>query len=244
MDPVLVVALAVALACLVALALIATGRWSISLLRRRRRQPEPELDLVGLAMTVVPLAARTVGAIAGLFSHGKGENQQQLVAADGTTTILFSDIAGSTELNVRLGDARWVEVLRAHDEVVDAKVRSAGGKVIKRQGDGFMAAFREPSQAIEVARVLAPSLAADASMPPIDLRIGIHTGEVITERDDLFGTNVVLAARVAEIARPGQILVTDSVAARLGTDGPRLRPVRRARLKGIPGRHAVHRVRL
>lgn len=242
MDLTLLIALVVAAACLVALALIATGRWTINLFRRRQ-DDEPDVDLVSLAMTVVPLAARTVGAIAGLFSQGKGEDQQRLVGEDGTTTILFSDIARSTELNVRLGDERWVNVLRAHDDVVERQVQAAGGKVIKRQGDGFMAAFPEATQALQCARGLAPALADAPSMPKMDLRIGIHTGEVITERDDLFGTNVVLAARIAELARPGQILVTDSVAARVGTNGARLRPLRRARLKGIPGRHTVHRVR-
>lgn len=243
MEPTLIVALAVAAACLAALALIATGRWSISWFRRRRESDEPDLDLVSLALTVVPLAAKTVGALAGLFTAGKGDDRVELVAEDGTTSILFSDIADSTTLNVKLGDAEWVEVLRRHDEIVDTQVRTAGGKVIKRQGDGFMAAFRHPGQALDCAMALGPAMRAEAGLDGIDLRIGVHTGRVITERDDLFGTNVVLAARVAELARPGQVLVTDSVAERLDHDGPGLRRVRRARLKGIPGRHTVHRVR-
>lgn len=243
MEPTLIVALAVAAACLVVLALIATGRWSVSWLRRRRASEEPDVDLVSLALTVVPLAAKTVGALAGLFTAGKGDDKVELVAEDGTTTILFSDIADSTTLNVQLGDAEWVEVLRRHDELVDDRVRAAGGKVIKRQGDGFMAAFRTPGQALDCAMALGPAMRDRDGLDGIALRIGVHTGRVITERDDLFGTNVVLAARVAELARPGQVLVTDSVAERLDDNGPALRRVRRARLKGIPGRHTVHRVR-
>ncbi|MDX1510748.1 MAG: adenylate/guanylate cyclase domain-containing protein [Nitriliruptorales bacterium] len=243
MDVTLLVAVVVAAVCLIALATIAAGRWTANQWRRRRApEADPELDLVGLAMSVVPLAARTAGAIAGLFSKGKGDEQVQLVGEDGTTTILFSDIAGSTQLNVRLGDELWVDILRTHDEVVDEQVRRYGGKVIKRQGDGFMAAFPEPEQAIGCARALSPALAARQSTPTLDLRIGIHTGEVITDRDDLFGTHVVLAARVAELARPGQILVSDPVAERLGDSGPAVRRVRWARLKGLPGRHVVHRV--
>ncbi|MEA2467908.1 MAG: eukaryotic-like serine/threonine-protein kinase, partial [Thermoleophilaceae bacterium] len=132
-------------------------------------------------------------------------------APDGTVTILFSDIEASTELNERLGDRTFFEILREHNEIVRDQVRVHRGFEVKSQGDGFMIAFASPSDGVECAIAMQRALAAriDAgTSEPIRVRMGLHTGEAIRERDDLFGRNVVLAARIAAQARGGEILVS------------------------------------
>ena len=117
-------------------------------------------------------------------------------APDGTVTILFSDIEGSTELNERLGDRRFLELLREHNEIVRDQVRVHRGFEVKSQGDGFMIAFASPRDGVECSIAIQRALAAriDAGTPePIRVRMGLHTGEAIRERDDFFGRNVVAA---------------------------------------------------
>lgn len=134
------------------------------------------------------------------------------MAPDGTVTLMFSDVEGSTALNERLGDERWLEVLRSHDAVVREQVRAQRGRVVKTQGDGFMVAFASPPAALECAVDLQRAL---ATRPPLTgevlhVRIGLHTGEVIHEGRDFFGRNVALAARVAAEALGGEILVSSA----------------------------------
>lgn len=168
------------------------------------------------------------------------------VADDGTLTLLFSDIAGSTTLNRRLGDDAFATLLADHDERADAVVRARRGQVVKTQGDGFMAAFRDPGDAVRAAVDLRDQLADPAAVGrSLDLRIGIHAGEVVTTGGDVFGETVAYAARVASAAQPGEVLASEAVRERTedvrGVQwAPRLLPVR---LKGLPGLHRLHRAR-
>jgi class 3 adenylate cyclase len=157
------------------------------------------------------------------------------IAKDGSVVLMFSDIEGSTALNERLGDAAWLELLAAHDNVVRKEVRRCHGQVVKTQGDSFMVVFRDLAEAVDCAVSIQRRL---AEHPPGDttirVRMGIHRGEVTKQGRDVFGINVALAARVASQARGGEILVSAEVARhRAELASVKVGPRRRARLKGL-----------
>ncbi|MDQ3486073.1 MAG: protein kinase [Actinomycetota bacterium] len=156
-----------------------------------------------------------------------------------TVTLLFTDIERSTELAQHLGDRRWLAVLRAHNALIRAEVRANDGMEVKAQGDGFMLAFASASQAIATAVGVQRSLVAQpiqAGDHRIRVRIGVHTGEVLRDADDFFGHHVNLAARIADAASAGEILVSaltvDLLASGDG-DGVPLGPWRKLTLKGL-----------
>jgi class 3 adenylate cyclase len=135
-------------------------------------------------------------------------------APDGTVTILFSDIEGSTELNARLGDVRWLELLRAHHAIVRREVRNHGGFEVKVQGDGFMIALPSARRAAHCALGIQRAIEAelgDHPDGPVRVRIGMHSGEAMREDDGFYGRNVALAARIAEHARAGEVLASGLV---------------------------------
>jgi class 3 adenylate cyclase/tetratricopeptide (TPR) repeat protein len=161
-------------------------------------------------------------------------------APDGTVTILFSDIEGSTALNERVGDKRWMELLREHNAIVREKVKAHGGFEVKSEGDGFMLAFQSARRAIDCAIAIQQALAQrnQSADEPIRVRMGLHTGEAIKEGDDFFGKHVNLAARIAGQAKGGEVLVssllkelTDSVGDIPFGEG------REVELKGLAGSH-------
>jgi class 3 adenylate cyclase len=167
-------------------------------------------------------------------------------APDGTVTILFSDIERSTELNERLGDQAFFELLREHNEIVRDQVRVHRGFEVKSQGDGFMIAFASPTDGVEcsiaIQRALATRMDAGGS-EPIMVRMGLHTGEAIRERDDFFGRNVVLAARIAAQAGGGEILVSAPLKELAeGAGDLTFGDPRELGLKGLSGTHTVHPV--
>ena len=129
-------------------------------------------------------------------------------------TILFTDIAGSTVLTQRLGDAKAQEVLRSHNAVVREALRSHDGVEIKHTGDGIMASFPSASRAVRCAVAIQKGVTAcserDAEMA-LQVRIGLNAGEPITEGRDLFGTAVQLARRICDCAAPGQILASSVI---------------------------------
>jgi class 3 adenylate cyclase len=134
--------------------------------------------------------------------------------AGGFCTILFTDVEGSTALTQRLGDAKARAVLRNHERIVRDALRAHGGAEVKAMGDGFMASFSSATRALECAIALQRAFAAhDDEHPetPIRVRIGLNAGEPIAEDEDLFGTAVILAARIAAQAQGGEILASDVV---------------------------------
>jgi class 3 adenylate cyclase len=166
-------------------------------------------------------------------------------APDGTVAILFSDIEDSTVLTEGLGDERWLEVLREHNRVFREEVARHGGYEVKSQGDGFMLAFPDPTEALECAVAVQRAFAQrelDESSETLRVRIGLHTGEVIAEEGDFFGKNVILAARIAAQASGGEILVSDEMRA-AAEDGNVVAfdQGRELELKGLAGRHRVFR---
>jgi class 3 adenylate cyclase len=167
-------------------------------------------------------------------------------APDGTVTILFSDIEASTQLNERLGDVQWLELLRAHHAVVREQVHQHGGFEVKAQGDGFMIAFPSARRAVQCACAIQSAIDSelgDHADTPIRLRIGLHTGEAIREEADFYGKNVVLAARIADRARGGEILASSVVKQLTESAGDlRFENERELELDGLAGTHTVYRV--
>jgi class 3 adenylate cyclase len=134
-------------------------------------------------------------------------------AAGAFRTILFTDVEGSTALTQRLGDAGAREVLRNHERIVREALRAHGGAEVKALGDGFMASFSSATRALECAIAMQRAFAAhsESAKEPIRVRVGLNAGEPIAEEEDLFGTAVNLAARIAAQAQGGEILASDVV---------------------------------
>jgi class 3 adenylate cyclase len=178
---------------------------------------------------------------------------RSFAAPDGTVTILFSDIENSTLMTERLGDERWIEVLRAHNEIFREHLRTHDGHEVKSQGDGFMLVFSQPRRAVEFAiaiqRELAEREVADGER--IRVRMGLHAGEVIRSEGDFFGRSVILAARIAAQATGGEILVSETLrelvdgggngAGAGDSDGLDFDAGRELELKGLAGTHRVFR---
>jgi class 3 adenylate cyclase len=128
-------------------------------------------------------------------------------------TIVFTDLEGHTEMMQRLGDERGRDVLRAYERLTRDALRAHGGTELKALGDGFMASFPSATRALQFAAALQGAVGAHAQAggEPLRIRVGVNAGEPIAEDNDLFGTAVILAARVAAEAAGGQVLVADVV---------------------------------
>lgn len=166
----------------------------------------------------------------------------------GTVTIVFCDIEGSTNQAVALGDVRWMEVLDVHNSIIRRQVTRFRGREVKAQGDGFMLSFPSARSAIDAMREAQRALALWAGSRPADavrVRVGVHTGEVLVgDGGDLFGKHVVIAARVANAARGGEILVSSLVREIVESRGDvEFEPSRTVALKGIGDDVVVHPVR-
>ena len=128
-------------------------------------------------------------------------------------TILFTDVEGSTALTERLGDSRARDLLREHEGVVREALQSHGGLEVKTMGDGFMTSFSSATKALECAIAIQRAFAErnESAAEPVKVRIGLNAGEPIAEDDDLYGTVVNLAARIAAQAEGGEILASEAV---------------------------------
>ena len=166
-------------------------------------------------------------------------------APDGTVTLLFSDIEGSSRLTERLGDDRWMDLLGIHNTIVRAQLDEHGGYEVKSQGDGFMVAFPTARQAVMCAIDIQRALLRRSARSdfPIRVRIGVHTGEAIHRQGDFFGRSVVLAARIAAHAQGGDILISALVRDLVAERGDiELRDAGQAEFKGLDGRHRLFEV--
>jgi len=136
-----------------------------------------------------------------------------VMATEDVHTILFTDVEGSTALTDRLGDAKARELLREHERIVREALKAHGGSEVKAMGDGFMASFSSATKALECAIAVQQAFAErnESAAEAIRVRIGLNAGEPIAENDDLFGASVNRAARIAAMAKGGEILVANVV---------------------------------
>jgi adenylate cyclase len=160
------------------------------------------------------------------------------MAADGSVTIMFTDIEGSTALMESLGEERWLALLDWHDKAVKQQTTLFGGSVVKGQGDGFMLAFPAIGAAAACAVAIQRALSDGWAGVPVAVRIGMHRGNAKAEGGDFFGRTVVVAARVASAAAGGEILASEVVHDGLGGAFPVGRS-RSLSLKGLAGEHSV-----
>jgi class 3 adenylate cyclase len=163
----------------------------------------------------------------------------------GTVTIFFTDIEGSTALAQRLGDKPYHALLTEHNRILREQLARHGGHEVKAVGDGFMVAFASAAKALSSAVDIQRAFARhnESAEEPISVRIGLNTGESIEEEGDYFGTAVTLAARIADKAKGGQILVSEVVRTVVGSlAGVEFRDAGRKQLKGIKGRQRLFEV--
>jgi class 3 adenylate cyclase len=147
-------------------------------------------------------------------------------------TLLFTDIVGSTRRAAELGDSKWRPLLERHNAIVEDSVARFGGVVVKLLGDGALARFESPAGAIRCAVELCDSFAS-LDLP---IRAGVHTGECEVIGEDLGGMAVQIGARVGAAAKPGEILVSSTVAELVMGSGLCFEERGDHELKGVPGR--------
>jgi adenylate cyclase len=156
--------------------------------------------------------------------------------------ILFTDLVDFSDWSLRAGDTVAVELLRDVGSAIEPAVTAHGGVVVKRLGDGLMAAFDDPAGAVGAALESGDAISElemDGYRP--QMRAGIHMGRPRRLGDDYLGTDVNIAARVAEAASGGEVLVSESVRERLDEKGLKLKR-RRFKAKGAPSELSVYTV--
>jgi len=153
-------------------------------------------------------------------------------------TVLFTDIVGSTERAVEVGDARWRELLQRHDAMVRAELIRHRGREIKTFGDGFLATFDGPARAIRCACAIREHSCGLG----LEVRAGIHTGECELIGEDIGGVGVHIGARVAALAEPSEVLVSRTVTDLVAGSGIAFESRGERQLKGIPGEWALFSV--
>jgi len=145
-------------------------------------------------------------------------------------TVMFTDIVGSTERAAELGDARWRELLAAHQAAVRRELARFRGREVKALGDGYLATFDGPARAIRCGRAIAETAASIG----LEVRVGIHSGEVEMMDADVGGIAVHIAARVGALAAAGEVRVTSTVKVLVAGSGIRFVDRGAEHLKGIP----------
>lgn len=155
------------------------------------------------------------------------------LAEDGTSTVVFTDIVGSTILNRTLGDEAWLPILARHHAIVREQALKTRGVVVKSTGDGFMLAFRQPAAAAQCAVAIQRTLAdAQVSNRRVRVRIGLHHGRPQQIDGDLHGADVHLAARICDQASADEVLCSAATAERLAAaDGLIVIPAPASELK-------------
>jgi class 3 adenylate cyclase len=153
-------------------------------------------------------------------------------------TVLFTDIVGSTVRAVEMGDRRWRALLDTHDDLVRRQLARARGCEVKTTGDGFLATFDGPARAIGCALAIRDA----AHQIGLQVRAGLHTGEVEQRGADIAGIAVHLTQRVTSQARPGEVLATRTVVDLVAGSGLEFEDRGEHGLKGMPGTWRLYAV--
>ena len=153
-------------------------------------------------------------------------------------TVLFTDLVASTSQAAEMGDRRWRNVLATHDALVRTQLDRFRGREIKSTGDGVLATFDGPGRAIRCACAIRDALGALG----LEVRAGLHTGEIELRGDDIAGIAVVIGQRISSHAGAGEVLVSRTVADLVAGSDIELRPQGEYELKGVPGTWPLYSV--
>lgn len=172
------------------------------------------------------------------FRGVRGWGRPATVGERVLATLLVTDIVGSTAIATRLGDAAWKELLARHSDRVRLELDRFRGYEVKTTGDGFLVLFDSAARAVRCAAAICRAAREDG----IEVRAGVHSGEVERHTDDLRGVAVHAATRIAALAGPGEVLVSASTVALLEGSGLSFADAGEHDLKGLPGRRRVYRL--
>lgn len=165
---------------------------------------------------------------------------ERVSSPDGAVTLMLSDIADADAAESRLGSDRWEQLLRDHHLLVERLMPEQGGQIVKFERDGFLASFNSAHAGLHAAVALQRTFGG-ADTAGLSIRVGVHSGFVIANPDQLLGRNVVLAARIAGQAKGGEILVSSTLKQYTETDSSvRFEPRGEYHLKGLLGEHELY----
>jgi class 3 adenylate cyclase len=151
------------------------------------------------------------------------------------TTLVFTDLSGSTETLNRLGDSRWRLLLAEHNQAVRAEIERFGGREAKTTGDGFFVLFDSPARAVRGAAAMVDAATAHG----LAARAGVHAGEVELEGEEVRGIAVHAAARILRAAQPGEVMVSTTVRDLLSGSGLEFADRGEFELRGLDGRRGL-----
>jgi pimeloyl-ACP methyl ester carboxylesterase len=152
-------------------------------------------------------------------------------------TVMFTDIVDSTAQGAALGDRAWAEVRTQHDHIVRSNLARFRGREVKTMGDGFLATFDGPARGVRCAR----EIATQVQPLGVEIRAGLHTGEVTFEGDDVAGLGVAIGARVGAKAGANEVLVSQTVKDLVAGSGLTFEDAGEHELKGVPDRWHLYR---
>jgi class 3 adenylate cyclase len=154
-------------------------------------------------------------------------------------TIMFTDIVSSTAIAARLGDNEWTQVLDRHDALVTRELERHRGRKVNPTGDGLLATFDGPARAVQCAQAICGSVRALG----IEVRVGLHVGEVELRGDDIGGLAVHIGQRISALAGPGEVLVSRTVTELVTGSTLAFDDRGDQQLKGVPGTWPVFALR-
>ncbi|RBW63334.1 adenylate/guanylate cyclase domain-containing protein [Ruegeria sp. A3M17] len=152
-------------------------------------------------------------------------------------TVLFTDIVGSTAKAEAMGDQAWNDLISVHDKIVRQEIARFRGREIKSLGDGFLTTFDGPARAIQCAQAVCRGVAQIG----LDVRIGVHTGEVEIADDDVRGIAVNIASRISELGNEADVLVSRTVKDLVAGSGIKFSSFGTHKLKGVPDERTVYK---
>jgi len=205
-----------------------SGMWKI--VHTHVSVPVPNLETEGFELT------RTLADLVGSI-HADADFSPA-AGLSGTATLMFTDIVDSTPLSLSLGEAVWMDTISTHFDALQRVVESEGGSVVKTLGDGGMYAFESGSAALSAAKKIQQTVTAGPE-PRFQVRVGVHTGDVMQTERDYVGATVAKAARVAAAADGGQVLVSSTTAGLVNPAEFEFGSPITVELKGMDGTHQL-----
>ncbi len=151
------------------------------------------------------------------------------------STVVFTDLSGSTETLRRMGDSRWRLLMAEHDQVARLEIERFGGREIQTTGDGFLVLFDSPARAVRCAAAMLDA----ATAVGLTARAGVHTGEVEFQGEEVRGIAVHTAARILAAAQPGEVFLSSTVRDLLAGSGLTFEDRGEFELKGLDGRRSL-----